>query len=114
MSTPDNDFATAFFKLVKWDQVKPSQKGHLCHRCKLVNSTQIFDSVCDLSRLKPQTCDLCKLLIKALIKENISSSGEVRLRQNGAVVGVENGSNLLSIYVEPGRWTFSWGIANLF
>jgi hypothetical protein len=60
--------------------------------------------VYDLSLLEHYNCDLCKLLFKALEKKNIKPPGIVKLHQNGAVVGVENGSNLLSIYVEPGMW----------
>lgn len=40
------------------------------------------------------------LLSEALEREKIT--GVVTLRQNGAIVGVENGPNLLSIYVDPG------------
>jgi hypothetical protein len=77
----------------------------LCPRCRAVDSTQLFDPECDLSSLQPQACDLCFLLFRALDVVGIVPPRVITLRQKGAIVGVENGPDLLSIYVEPGMWT---------
>ena len=64
----------------------------------------MFDPTCDLGSLKSLSlsCDLCRLLFEALEQEAIKPPGTITLRQNGAIIAVENGPNLLSIYVEPG------------
>lgn len=50
------------------------------------------------------TCDLHGLLLKSLDREGYTPPRVFTLRQDGAIVGIENGPNLLSIYVEPGMW----------
>jgi hypothetical protein len=96
--------------MLGWDKVKPSPGTAillLCSDCKQVDSTQLFDSTCDLSKLKysSENCVLCGLLQDTLVRRGYKAPNIVTLRQNGAVVSVENGPDLLSIYVDPGKHT---------
>lgn len=105
-SIPDNDFATDLFRLIEWEKVFPDGSGinlSLCSKCNAIDGTRLFDSKCDVMRLQQnsQACHLCELLFKALDKVNIKPPRAITLRQNGAVIGVEAGPNLLSVYVEP-------------
>jgi hypothetical protein len=103
-SISDDNSAANLFRLIKCDGAKPGRRNSsvfLCSRCKAIDSTQLSVAECDISKLNKWTsCDLCALLFKASERESIT--GVVKLRRNGAIVGVKNGPNLLSIYVEPG------------
>ncbi|KAF2107047.1 hypothetical protein BDV96DRAFT_506859 [Lophiotrema nucula] len=103
-SIPDNEFAAHFFDLIGWDCAKPPERHVLlCSNCSSRKSAMLFDTVCDLSRLKAQShgCDMCALLQEALARKGIKAPRVVELRQNAANVGLKNGPNLLSIYSEP-------------
>ncbi|KAI8632601.1 hypothetical protein F5Y19DRAFT_491226 [Xylariaceae sp. FL1651] len=109
-SSPDNVFASDLFDLIKWDRVKPDQqetRPTLCQNCsqncRQADSTRIFSTKCFLSQLKltSRTCDLCRLLQGVLKTHGHTSADVISLRQNGAVVGIEGGPDLLSIYYEP-------------
>jgi hypothetical protein len=92
--------------MLKWNGAKPGRtksKEILCSRCEAIDSTQLFHAECDLSSLNWSSCNLCALLFRALEEGKVTDV--VTLRQNNAVVGVEGGPNLLSIYVEPSRWS---------
>ncbi|KAF2972322.1 hypothetical protein GQX73_g1231 [Xylaria multiplex] len=58
---------------------------------------------CDLSELESSSraCGLCRLLLDSLYRHGERPPKTVPLRCDGAVVGIENGPNLLSIYVDP-------------
>ncbi len=81
-------------------------QASLCPSCSAIDSTSLFGRECDLSKLQltSPTCDLCQMLFEALDRVGIKPPSVVALRQNGAVVGVEDGLDLLSIYVKPGTW----------
>lgn len=103
----NNEFAFHVINLLGWERVKPDgseSKASLCSSCSAIDSTHPFESTCDLSRLKTtsHTCDLCRLLLKALEDLNYGHSGFINLRQTGGIIGVENGPALLSLYAEPG------------
>lgn len=109
-STPDNDFAAKLLAKVEWDRVKPHQQeggSVLCEKCRKIDRAQLFDPKCDLRELKDKaaTCDLCELLYKELDSRRYASRNTVSLRQDGAIVGVVDGPDLLSIYVTPGNQT---------
>jgi hypothetical protein len=95
---------------MKWDRVKPDLNDApvaLCSSCSSIDSIQLlFDPECDLSTLRmiSDTCDLHGLLLRSLEREGYIPPRVFTLRQDGALVGIENGPNLLSIYVEPGMW----------
>ncbi|KAI0117673.1 hypothetical protein GGR51DRAFT_545666 [Nemania sp. FL0031] len=101
-SIPDNQFAAHFFKLIDWDQIKPKDAA-LCSQCKTICSSQLFLSKCDLFELQlsSRTCHLCRLLLDSLYQHDERPPQVVSLHQNGAVIGIEGGPKLLSIYVNP-------------
>ncbi len=77
----------------------------LCSSCSnAADVARLFDAECNLKRLErtSQGCDLCHLLFAALCRAGKGSFKEVILRQDGAVVGIEGGVDLLSIYAKPG------------
>jgi hypothetical protein len=93
---------------MKWDRVKPDLNDtpvSLCSSCSSVNLIQLlFNPECDLLTLRTisDTCDLHRLLLRSLEREGYIPPRAFTLRQDGALVGIENGPNLLSIYVELG------------
>lgn len=95
--------------MVKWDSVKPQENlvpSSLCSRCEAIGSTILFDSEIDITVLqtRSQICHICKLLFETLPQRNLENPKVIKLRQDGAVVGVEDGPDLLSIYTAPGMW----------
>jgi hypothetical protein len=103
----NNELALHVINLLGWERIKPDRsetKASLCSSCSAIESTRLFESRCDLSRLKTMshTCDLCRLLLKALELASDRNWGFVNLRQTGAIIGIESGPVLLSLYTEPG------------
>ncbi|KAH9895470.1 hypothetical protein F4778DRAFT_794365 [Xylariomycetidae sp. FL2044] len=107
ISYPNTEFVTTFFKSIDWKAVRPiKQAGRqaLCLACRAITSAeQLFASECDLSSLQTtsQTCDLCRLVMQELNVKNYWPPEEVKLRQDGGLVGIQDGPNLLSLYHEP-------------
>ncbi|KAI8966787.1 hypothetical protein F5Y11DRAFT_361831 [Daldinia sp. FL1419] len=106
-STPDNEFAMRFINSVGWEKVKPQQPGvspFLCTRCNELQSSLISGGeqyIADF-KLMPGACDLCDLLSEALASADIHFPDTIALRQDGTTVGIKDGPDLLSIYVDPG------------
>ncbi|TRX89299.1 hypothetical protein FHL15_009736 [Xylaria flabelliformis] len=106
-SIPDNNFARSLFKSLPWDVIKPPatpSRAFLCANCNIINSADLFKSVINRDELEisSQFCALCRLLQDALKTQGKGLPTVISLRQNGSVVGINNGPNLLSIYVDPG------------
>ncbi|KAI1120765.1 hypothetical protein F5Y10DRAFT_289312 [Nemania abortiva] len=106
-SIPDNDFAMNLFKSLSWDVFNPPanpQGASLCSNCNKINSTSLFNPIINRVELElsAKGCDLCRLLRDALNAQELGSRTVVSLHQNGIIVGIQNGPNLLSIYVDPG------------
>ncbi|KAH7020515.1 heterokaryon incompatibility protein [Ilyonectria destructans] len=106
---PNNTFARTVINLLGWERVviPPGNAGkaRLCSSCSAIQFTHhLFDSRCDLSMLKTtsQTCDLCRLLSRALENVDHGPFEFVTLSQTSASVSIENGPTLLSLYTEPG------------
>ncbi|KAH8659799.1 hypothetical protein BX600DRAFT_522405 [Xylariales sp. PMI_506] len=103
----DNHFATDLFKYLDWNTVKPDpdtmNSPSLCTNCSTVDLTCIFDADCDLSILKKRslTCSLCRMLLDALVRENIKPPNLVQLSQSAGSVRIVDGPRLLSLYVDP-------------
>ncbi|KPM37809.1 hypothetical protein AK830_g8766 [Neonectria ditissima] len=109
VSTPDSKFATAFLKLVEWDRVKPRQTEvgtNLCLDCSNSKTVRLLESGHIPSKLQP-TCDLCRMLMNVLDRVGIKPSTGVKLRQAGAMIGIEGGPDLLSIYCQPSTMSLS-------
>jgi len=109
-SNPDNIFAARLFKSIEWDQVKPDLEQIptlLCPNCSSIDSIErLFHPKCYLLTLQTlsKTCRLHELLKKSLLeREGYTPPGNFTLRQDGAIIGIEDGPNLLSIYAEPGQ-----------
>ncbi|KAI0855223.1 hypothetical protein F4860DRAFT_507647 [Xylaria cubensis] len=110
-SIPDNNFARSLFKSLQWDVIKPpvtTGGAIFCTNCNIINSADLFKSVinCDELELSSQICALCRLLYDALKAQGKELPTVISLRQNGSIVGINDGPNLLSIYVDPGPDTF--------
>ncbi|CAJ2513010.1 Uu.00g011290.m01.CDS01 [Anthostomella pinea] len=87
-SVSDNDFAAQLFDLIGWDQVQTGNSkigAVLCHKCRTIDSTRLFG-----------------LLQEALGIRGYKSPKVVSLREDGRTVGIQDGPDLLSIYVDPG------------
>lgn len=65
----------------------------------------LFDVVCDLTVLqeKAKACDLCGILQNALNQKGLKAPRVVDLRNDAAHIGLKDGPNLLSLYLEPGE-----------
>ncbi|KAI0868529.1 hypothetical protein GGS24DRAFT_494486 [Hypoxylon argillaceum] len=89
-------------ELISWDRIKHKDVA-LCSKCEKIDPNHLFLSKCNLSELElsSQACELCRLLLDSLYHYGNRPTKTVSLRQNGAVVGIEDGPNLLSIYVDP-------------
>ncbi|KAI1739587.1 hypothetical protein F4680DRAFT_459176 [Xylaria scruposa] len=110
-SIPDNNFASMLFNSLSWDTVKPpTARGHdtLCSNCNTINSAYLFKPEIHRDELESssQGCALCRLLYDALVSEENELPVLISLRQNGSVVSINNGPNLLSVYCDPGQNIF--------
>ncbi|KAI0411895.1 hypothetical protein F5X98DRAFT_383183 [Xylaria grammica] len=107
-SVPDNDFATRLFGVLSWDTIRPRsgcQGKVLCPSCNAINSPRLFRPVVYRYELESssQDCHLCGILYSALKSHRYESQAEISLYQDGSIVGIKDGPNLLSVYVEPDR-----------
>ncbi|KAK2044256.1 HET-domain-containing protein [Colletotrichum somersetense] len=103
-SLPDNAFASQMFDHVSWPHIKPSlveTKTKLCANCTTMTSSMLFQSEIQLSNMQ-RSCNLCGLLLDSLNRVGITAPAVIKLRQTGTTTALEGGSNLLSIYIEPG------------
>ena len=114
-SKPNNDFAAHLFTLLDWDRVVADIEpitGGPCRQCELLESARLFEMRCDISKLQNRAtetaCPVCGLLLEALESRGFKSPQTVILRQNQGVLGIENGPDLLSIYMRPGTLKFIW------
>lgn len=102
-SLEDNTFASEVFDEINWDRSRPlcTGKNVFCATCSAASSQALFPS-----RFKPFEaqvhCDLCGILLEALKRVFDELPEIVNLRQTYTTVGVEDGPDLLSIYVKPG------------
>ncbi|KAI1421811.1 hypothetical protein F5Y12DRAFT_787236 [Xylaria sp. FL1777] len=117
-SIPGTCFARGLFNSLSWETVKPPvERGTvaLCSNCNEINSTRLFKSKINQNELElsSQDCGLCKLLRDALNTQENGLSTVISLRQNGSVVSIDNGPDLLSIYVDPGTGSHTFQGAQL-
>ncbi|KAI0490385.1 hypothetical protein F4859DRAFT_520201 [Xylaria cf. heliscus] len=100
----DNDFARGLFNSLSWDAVKPVERGTpiLCFNCNQIDSPRLFKANIDRNELESssQECALCRLLYTSLPIQGNESPAVISLRQNGSVVGICDGPDLLSIYAD--------------
>ncbi|KAI1176227.1 hypothetical protein F4777DRAFT_588102 [Nemania sp. FL0916] len=105
-SIPDNKFARRLFNSLSWDTVKPladQETVSLCGSCSTAKLGDLLKPNINRNELdtSSQSCDLCGLLRDALNAQESDLPEVISLRQNESVVRIENGPNLLSIYVDP-------------
>ncbi|KAK1637532.1 hypothetical protein BDP81DRAFT_460224 [Colletotrichum phormii] len=103
-SFADNLFASQVLSKIDWGGMGPLFTGKkiFCAKCSAVSSQALFPHEFRPSDAQLH-CDLCSILLGALERVYAVVPELVRLRQNHTIVGVEDGPNLLSIYVEPGQ-----------
>ncbi|KAI0439927.1 hypothetical protein F4803DRAFT_567955 [Xylaria telfairii] len=106
-SIPDNYFARGLFNSLSWDAVKPPVEHRtptLCSNCNAINSAHLFKANINRNELESSSrdCDLCRLLHDALRTQKKDLSTVISLRQDGSLVSIRDGPNLLSIYIDPG------------
>lgn len=108
-TTQRNDLvASRVLHLLRWDEVKPQQAAvpcFLCRSCQAIQSPYLFrDTNCNVSELKSRapSCDLCRMLLEALQRQGWASLEFADLEQDGAVVRLKKGPELLSVYGAPG------------
>ncbi|KAI0813017.1 heterokaryon incompatibility protein-domain-containing protein [Xylaria sp. FL0064] len=104
-SIPDNDFARGLFNSLSWDAVKPPVERRtptLCSNCNQINSPRLFKANMDRNELESSSreCELCRLLYSSLPIQGNDFPAVISLRQNGSVVGISDGPDLLSIYTD--------------
>nr|XP_036578630.1 heterokaryon incompatibility protein [Colletotrichum truncatum]KAF6785925.1 heterokaryon incompatibility protein [Colletotrichum truncatum] len=100
----DNTFASQVFEKVNYGLWGPLTTGKkiFCAKCITVSSQALFPS--EFKPLDAQShCDLCGILLDALRRVYNVLPEVVRLRQTRTTISVEDGPNLLSIYIEPDR-----------
>ncbi|KAK2595008.1 hypothetical protein QQS21_007262 [Conoideocrella luteorostrata] len=111
-TSPDNTFASNLFNIINWSRVKPDLQPHatLCTDCRHRSWGPPFQFNRNTSELVSTSmhCDLCRLLQEALIRRGFIGPNMISLRCNGSVVGVDNGPNLLSLYVNPAQTIPPW------
>ncbi|KAI0199845.1 hypothetical protein F4808DRAFT_451252 [Astrocystis sublimbata] len=108
---PDNEFAKGLLRSPLWDALKhsfQSKTPELCLNCNAITSARLFKAHIDRNELEKSSrgCDLCRLLHDALGTQRDDLPILISLRQDGSVVGMSDGPNLLSIYADPDSGIF--------